>query len=923
MENTYHLDIPMPVLSETELVLRVVKDTTYTGRLEIFNNGEGLFAGIIESVNNIILLKESTIKGNYCIIEYSVNTSCCIIDKEFEDTIIITYNGGEILVPVKIVMVDQKTIALNKKHYPKAIEKQILFELDQKSYHCEDTGILTIINPTNEQLDISLTPLNEYIVFNEKQFKVTNTKTVEMSFKISKLDKILGKVPLKTNPEIELSFKVQMKQGTIISERIMSTYLTELGKLPTKLKITTYKEYKDVVVQIYRQYCDMVLLGNKNKTVDHMLDKLKALINYDKTNIMLRLMYCLLAIECNKKDLAMKEINNIDHYLLYYDKERLDVSDLLMFFLELIKGESVNELLRRWKPMNRDSWLKILLKNKYSNHYTNGYEEFRELYHYGEKNRILFSEVVLLLNSNPLVPYQEDKFYKAVLNWAIAKNAIGMKWLRKIENSPLQLVQHNNINEHIARKLYLKDENKNMLILLCAFYIKTNRIDEEAFIIYKKSLAERCRIVGLEEKYIQASYHNNELLNIEYLKMTFDVQMLDEKYKQFFYLNLFIQKERYKSLYFYHSKDIEQITKAFLKDNVVPDDPYEKVIYLRYLVENKLMDCIISLFEARKLLDIPEELMEELIRNVEEVHPIYAIQMAREAYKNHNDQPIILEVLAKGLKGTISDLLDFYKVSTSNGFFPKIVVEEILFKGILTRKYSDEVMDVYYSYALKEDNNVIHQWMKHYITAQILIEDTKVSPNLITLLEDIAEKESDFGVYLALLKTYTKVSRKNEALIIRLIKELIDAGIFFSWYMQLVPENYLGERHRVQQYFEYNSNSLKKIIFNYRLDDDKQFRSVEMKHVALGLYVVNVIMFYNEGIQYYIEEIDSEGNRDIKSSDLFMKKDMIEQQESESLFDLINTIEMSKEMKDIASLQTTVEHYINISSKEIKKIYIL
>lgn len=923
MENTYHLDIPMPVLSVTELILRVEKGTSFTGTLELFNKGEGVFAGIVESVNDIIILKESTIKGNQCVIEYNVNTSLCNIQEVKEDIIIITYNGGEILVPVKVLLFEPEIITVDKKYQPKKEEKKVVIELDQKSYHCEDTGILTIINPTNEKLEIVLTTLDDYIVFNEQQFLVADTKSVEMNFKVTRLDKILGKIPLKTNPEIELNFKVKMKQGTKINERMISTYLTEFGEFPAKRRITTSEEYKNILIQIYRQYCNILLQGVKNKSIDEMLYMLKLLINYDRTNIDLRLAYCILAIEYNKKDLAMKEINNIDRYLLYYDKERMDVSDLLLFFLELIKGESIQELVINWKPINRKTWLKILLKNKYITYNANRYEEYSEIYGHGEKNRLLFSEAVLLMNSNPKIPFKEDKFYKAILTWAIAKKAIGSKWLKKIESSYLSLIQYNNLTEHIATKLYLIDDNKNMLILLCAFYININRIDEEAFHVYYRALFEKCRVVGLEEKYIQAAYYKNELLNFEFLKITYPVQLIEETYKQFYYLNLLIQKEHQKNLYYYHSKDIESMTSFFFKDNLVPDNFHEKTIYIQYLIDNEILDCIISLFEAGKLKDIAVELIVEIIKMIEGLHPKHAFLIAKEAYNDDKYHPIILEVLSRGFKGTISKLLNLYEVSMENGCYSKNVAEEILFKGILTRKHSEEVMDVFSTYTNIEDNQIIQQWMRRYIAAQILIEETNVSVKIMKLLEDIVEKEVDFGMYLALLKVYTKTIPPNDRLIVRLIKELTNAGIFFSWYMQLVPENFLGESHRIQQYFEYNSNTGKRVLFNYRLDDEVQFKKLEMKHVALGLYVVNVIMFYNEGIQYYIEEIDSEGKGDIRSSDLYIKKDIIEQQESESLFDLINTIELSKEMKDIASLHKTVEHYVNIVSKEIEKIYIL
>jgi hypothetical protein len=138
-----------------------------------------------------------------------------------------------------------------------------------------------------------------------------------------------------------------------------------------------------------------------------------------------------------------------------------------------------------------------------------------------------------------------------------------------------------------------------------------------------------------------------------------------------------------------------------------------------------------------------------------------------------------------------------------------------------------------------------------------------------------------------------------------------------------VPKSLLGEQVRIQQYFEYNSQPDIEVIFNYRFDDEVEYSQLKMKHVALGLYIVSIVMFYNESIQYYIEEVYKDGSRDIKSSDFYTNKEISEQEEAETLFDLINTIEISKEMNDAISMEKTVAHYIMKCDKEIENITIL
>ncbi|MBC7960635.1 MAG: hypothetical protein H7X94_12265, partial [Vallitaleaceae bacterium] len=354
ISSTYQLDIPMPVVSVTELNLCVEKDSTYIGAIEVYNSGGGFLLGLVENVNGFINFKEETLKGNKIVLEYSIDA--VQHTGYLEDTVIITYNGGEIFIPVHISIEENSPLDPKKKFIPKATEQKVTFCMDGLSYHPEDTGYLTITNPFGHLAKVKLSSDDGYMTFKESSLEVVDTWTVEFTFKITKLDRMLGRVPLKTNPKIEVPFYAEIQVGNSIKTIYLTTYLTELGRFPAAQRITSRSAYKALVHDITKQFCAINLLSPKSKYLEELLEKLKVAINFDRTNVQLRIFYCFLALETNNKNQALKEIYELDHYLIHFDMEHQDTSDILLLFIEMTKGDSVQDLVRSWKINGRENW---------------------------------------------------------------------------------------------------------------------------------------------------------------------------------------------------------------------------------------------------------------------------------------------------------------------------------------------------------------------------------------------------------------------------------------------------------------------------------------------------------------------------------------------------------------------------------------
>lgn len=921
IEKDYLLEIPMPVVSIGEITLLVETPGKISGYFKIVNAREISFRAIVETKNNLLIIDTPFIEGKEAEICYSYECREVNNNSTKNDSIIITYNGGEITIPVKIQF--QRPLKIQKKsQLVKKLNSAVIeVETDKASYTPEQSGKLFLTNNTGRELRIDLLEENGYIQFKEKSFWIKNEKTIDFSFKIPKIDRMIGKIPLKANPEVALPFSVIYEtDGICRSNR--NIIITEFNIPNSDTLIESAKHFRNISIQFYRELTDYLISNQKYKLSDTVFDQLKGMLSYDKTNVELRLLFCMLLSEHNKKEKALQEISNIDRFIIYYDNKKMSVSDILFVLLELIKEDDITYILSRWKLESRDDYLRIMLKNRYLVNYYNKYEDYKKLFEMGIKTRILFAEASVFINNNPFIPLEEDKFYRTIFAWAVRNNCMGAKWNKRIEANVEILISYNNVNDYIIRKLYFPESNKAILTLASGFYVKNEYYDEYSREIFERAIRERCRIIGLERAYIITSYNCNTAIKLEGIRTNFKLKELDDKVIGFFLLNCIVQKEENRGILYSYEKEISEISQKYFENQQIRLSRDEKRNYVKYLIENREHQAIWSLIEYNRLADVELDIRTEAAVLLSEYDIKKAKEFARELYDNGAKKELIMKIIAEDFKGTTEEYFHLKYELDKKRLFSSNLSKEFIIKGILTRKIQSEIVESYMQYKENTGNIDLDEYFNSFIAGQILIEGVIPSPRVIEHLEQITNEENVL-IELSLLKAYIKYKPAELEVIKHKLERLIQKDIVFSWFEELMPLEYLGESIQIRQFFEYSSKVDKCIFFNYRIENQFEYKKIQMQHVALGLYIVNIIMFYNEQIQYYIEETDKFGNTDIKISQSFQKKDLPEIQGTEGLIDIINTIEVSREFNDEISLEKTAMHYLKICNKEIEDMSII
>lgn len=985
----YELNLPIPKISVKEIILTIEKNSIYKNSFEIWNTSEGKLKGYLETKKAIVkpitinFEKDSTI-------HYSINTSQLHSNRLYEDSIIITYNGGEIIVPFKIYITEKKSekvIINNESNKPTIIKKKKKYYsmyFTEKSYNLLEKGKLIVNNYTDKKMIAIVECKQNFVIVDRKIIEIDTTGTFEFDFKITLLDKLFSIIPprkndipnnIKNKPEVNWYVDITLANEYIKKTFKLQSSITLYESIESNNVINNNIEYKNLLIKTYDKLINSII-NNNRKELNIIIENIESILNYNKQNIYMRLLYVYLLIETNKKKAAKNQLNFLLKYKGYYSTIDYNIIEIL----ECLNRISSNKEISKLKLNIDNSWQVLMLINKSHGKY-NIYNECKKIYRMGTKNTILLTLAANYLNKHPFVPNDKDKFYKVLLNWVVNKNIISGKWKKEIERGYYKLVKYDNIYYVTALKLYKVYGSTNLHKLFCQIAIANDCHNEVCYQAHYNLLKNRRYIEKLDVSYASCCYKLKINIDFKLVPNILSKEINDKKLKKYIYASLIKQKECYNSLIILYKANINDLAIKIIEEI---EYTHERIIILEYylnksitynnwkdirlkitnnlikylveiksellhtiinfaienndfiwvykkfshkqiinyirqgnlesfinnLVKEKEYMTIYNYYERRYLDQLPKEYILNTINQISKYRTDIAYKISYNEYIQGNYDKISLNILVNNFTGTLEELIKLYKLTNNN---TKKIQETILYKGFITRKQVDDVLEVYISYRNKYDNSTINRIMDYYFSAQILIEDFIPTKSYIEILEEIVinSKEKDsMPIELALLKSYSKINVKNKDLAIKLVKKYIKNGIIFPWYFSIVNDEELELTERTMTYFEYNSKSSIRVNFYYKFDYEKEYTKIKMRHIVFGLYTCKIVIFYNEVIQYYIQEETREGKKDIKISNIYLKKDVVNREDLFNKFDIINTIQMSLEVLDEESIEESIKEYL-------------
>lgn len=926
MSDEYAMHYARPKMDKSETII-MDKGSIYKGVLSVKNEGDEAFFGMLKSESDFVSLEEDLF---YCHdkelqIRYTIDGKDFLEDSQYVGHIGLYYLGGY----TKLTVSCRTNVLVEPiDSYIEREEGWLEVTSNRVSYSKEDSGFFTIKSAIKESVTLKIIQTSPYVVLENDLYELTGE--LEIPFKVSVPEAHISKglIPLRTAPSA---------QAEVV---FMCQHLGVRSKVKSSITLTTYKHctskghkkskeinFEILDQEIEKNHIDYFIVGQKNKKkeiIKRQLQLLELKMYEDVSNVINKLTYVLWLIEGGFVKKAETIMNEIEGFMLYYDQFDRDISDLLMCFISVIRQDSMNKIrIRNWRFDNNPSDLKLLVLHIYGEMLGTHYRQLtsNDTCDYSD---LMYMVIFHYLNRVALLPVEADVLYGDTIACGLMYQGLSAKLMKRLESSAYLVSKNQLLSFEVSKKLYEEHTSKSFLTLLVVTAIKEELTSNEVLLLYIEALKLKLPIPDLTIYYIIASYKNQVLLDLEYVPLAMELNRFTDNCRQYMLYNLTLQKASYPVLFNHYSNNYPNIE---LDDQLVilSEDMSVNMGLVDTLMEQANTKMLLTCYDKGLIKAIPKEKQLLLVRPFNQINPKKAYQLAIGLFREGVMDQFSLEVISIGFNDDFYDRMDIMRVIKSKGLFNEKLYTEFLIMSILTRQNLNFVVSCLGLWGNHFKDTLVEQLIYKYISAQIIIEDYEGNEEIARRLLAANNIQGDIRYEIALLSMCSKSEDLRDKLadeVDLLLEKHMTKGVVFPFYKGLVRDDYSGYNFKVHHYFEYYAHANQQLNFCYRLDESETFIKQPMSHIVFGLFLAKVVLFYGEVLQYYIEIIDKDGY-DVIVSDLYIEENTYEVDDHENLFDLVNTITMSRSMLDDESLEASIDTYKQLHEEKLGKTYLL
>ncbi|NLM47895.1 MAG: hypothetical protein GX198_03655 [Epulopiscium sp.] len=487
----------------------------------------------------------------------------------------------------------------------------------------------------------------------------------------------------------------------------------------------------------------------------------------------------------------------------------------------------------------------------------------------GKKGKYYIDIYMKLLENNPNHTQLKKTVFEHLFLYEVKVNSPFIKYLWIIENEKEKMTTYT-----ISRdSLYIEAaaDKKEDLTVLCVGQRQKSFYPDKLLTIYKLIKDVPFELLL---KYYDEDYKTTNLLialTRYFIKMTRENIEISIPQKAGKIMTECLENS---SL----SDSFRKETSAALGTVLVKNQQFDKAfLYFEPLSFNDLSPCqveyaIAALLEggeinkailwAQAANELSNEINFKLIKKAIEKKLIhsYVINTAYQLLIKGKYDEEILNYVIENYQGSMED---WYRLRDHLAALDKsslLLDKKILQKGIWTRSLTTKLEEVFQS--LCKRKSPISKAFVDYCNYEVLINKKILSDTTLMILEDVFEKTKSMILASSLIYNYGKKNMdltdkeemiqgvylwmKNNDFLLPIFKEKKDIFPYSAYIEQNVP-------------FIYYTKGGREVYFCYKI---KGFplNKKKMYNIAFNLYGTAVSLFYNESMEYYIEETDEEGN---------------------------------------------------------------
>ncbi len=271
----------------------------------------------------------------------------------------------------------------------------------------------------------------------------------------------------------------------------------------------------------------------------------------------------------------------------------------------------------------------------------------------------------------------------------------------------------------------------------------------------------------------------------------------------------------------------------------------------------------------------------------------------------------VLSMLVENYNGSIENMYAIFKAADGFEIDSAPIEERIVAQILFTESdmsFARTVFKRYYTHG--STKRLVRAFLSYY-SYGYLREERLIDSELMQIMRrELSFEENDLCL-LALLKGYSCQSTPDEK-DLRFaeysIAKLEEKGIVMKFFKDFMGKIRLPARIYDRHIVEYITRPASRVTIHTRFDmGDEDFKDEQMNEVCPGIYVSDFILFYGEGLQYYISEEWGDEYDVTESRVIRLEPELIGGDDSK--YHMLNLIITANEMRDDKTVLKILELY--------------
>lgn len=274
----------------------------------------------------------------------------------------------------------------------------------------------------------------------------------------------------------------------------------------------------------------------------------------------------------------------------------------------------------------------------------------------------------------------------------------------------------------------------------------------------------------------------------------------------------------------------------------------------------------------------------------------------------------ILKYLVRYYLGTTKNMFLVWREAKEYELDTVDLEERLLGQILFAESYVQDAMAVFYNFYKAGRNRTLVKAFISYYSYKYLVRDRVVDTKFFDIVKKELQIEENKTATYALLKYYSTLPSWNKEMtefIKGKVEESIENGVIFPFFKEFTRSIKFPGGLENMKFIEYKTDPSHNVILHYFVEDEEmseKFETLHLTNVYEGIFVYPFMLFYNETMQYYIEET-SEKSEPIITESITVRGDAEFTDAEEDTFGHINTMLVAREMKDEETLLTLLRNY--------------